>query len=159
MRYGIDTRNNTSRAFVALAPCCGTMGALNYKEPTMANRKNEVTPRERKFAELYASGLYSKSGAAREAGYNPASASTQATKQLRRKVIVKLVKQFMDEDRRLQQLDATWVKQQLAKIAHKAEQGGQYTESISALDKLGKAHGVYEKDNQQKAAVSLKMEF
>ena len=125
----------------------------------MAHTKNEVTPRERKFAELYASGLYSKSGAAREAGFNPASASTQATKQLRRKVIVKMVKQFMDEDRRLRQLDASYVKQQLGKIAHKAESSGKYTEALSALDKLGKAHGVYEKDNQQKAAVSLEMKF
>ena len=125
----------------------------------MAHTKNEVTPRERKFAELYASGLYSKSGAAREAGFNPASASTQATKQLRRKVIVKMVKQFMDEDRRLRQLDASYVKQQLGKIAHKAESRGKYTEALSALDKLGKAHGVYEKDNQQKAAVSLEMKF
>lgn len=127
----------------------------------MAKKKKtqEVTPRERKFAELYASGLYSKSGAAREAGWNPTSCSTMASRMLKRKDIKKLIKLFMDEDRRLQQLDATYVKQQLGKIAHKAEASGQYTEAISALDKLGKAHGVYEKDNQQKAAVSLEMKF
>ena len=153
----VDKYTNTSEALVALAPCCGTMGTLNYKELTMAKR--ETTPRERRFAELYASGLYSKGGAARAAGWNPVSCPTLASRLLRRKDIKKLIKQFMDEDRRLRQLDATWVKQQLAKIAHRAEVSGQYTESISALDKLGKAHGVYEKDNQQKAAVSLEMKF
>lgn len=121
--------------------------------------KREMKPRERRFCELFASGLYHKSGAAREAGYNPSSAGTHANKLLKRKDIKKLIKAYMDEDERLRKLDGQYVKQQLGKIAHKAESSGQYTEALSALDKLGKVHGLYEKDNQQKAAVSLEMKF
>lgn len=121
--------------------------------------KKTMKPRDRKFAQLYATGLYSASGAMREAGCNPASSSTVAGKALKRKEVKQLIKQIQDEDERLRALDGEYVRQQLAKIAHKTEASGQYTEALSALDKLGKAHGVYEKDNIQKAQVNLSMEF
>ena len=122
-------------------------------------QEREMTPRERKFCEFFASGFYSKAGAAREAGYNPAGAGDIGSRLLKRPDIKKLVTQLLDEDKAFRALDGEYVKQQLGKIAHRAEGSGQYTEALSALDKLGKVHGLYEKDNQQKAAVSLKMEF
>ena len=109
-----------------------------------------LTPKQARFVEEYLVDLNATQAAIR-AGYSENTASEIGYENLRKPQIAEAIQKARLERSEKTESSAEWVIKRLEIEAEKKESSG--AERISALDKLGKHHGVYEVDNSQKVQI------
>lgn len=93
--------------------------------------------------------------AAIRAGYSAHTAKVQGSKLLTHPNVVALVKKLRDEQRDKTVIDRQWILDKFQEIAESPKESGQTR--ATALDKMAKIVGAYERDNEQKGITAVKI--
>ncbi len=111
---------------------------------------SKLTAKQARFVEEYLIDLNATQAAIR-AGYSEKTSHAIGQENLRKPIIAEAVAKARQERSEKTKSSADWVVEKLEKEAEDAANSG--AERISALDKLGKHHGIYEVDNSQKTVI------
>ncbi len=119
-----------------------------------------LKPIEYLFAKYYARGGYTREEclmlAHEQTGKDlPKNLSAKASRWSNRPDIMGYVKYQRREYEKQSKIDAQWLRQELVDII----KFGRSSEKRQAIETLAKMNGYFDKDNQQKAQVTLNMEF
>ena len=114
--------------------------------------KRDLTPKQQRFVEEYLIDLNGTQAAIR-AGYAVSGAAVEASRLLTNANISEAIQKQRDKLSDEATKSGRWVLERLVKEAEAIENSD--TARISALDKLGRHHGIYETDNAQKGLGGL----
>jgi len=113
---------------------------------------SKLSGKQKRFVEEYLIDLNATQAAIR-AGYSERTARAIGSENLAKPYIADAISKAQKERSDNAKSDALWVIEKLEREAQDGENTG--SERISALDKLGRHHGIYERDNSQKGLGSL----
>lgn len=121
-----------------------------------------MKPAHERFSQLMASGRHTQSSAWLEThgnkkGLSPQQVTSRAYKLNKKPIIQFRIKELQEEYALKAGVSAEWVINRLVDMVESSMSSK--SDVKGALDTINKMSGYYEKDNQQKALTTLKMEF
>lgn len=119
-----------------------------------------MKPQIRRFCELVASGMYTNTAAAIEAGYSPKTARSQASTLLTKPNIQNYIKDLQEQHAKAVNIDAEWCRKELIRVKQLAIDTGDLSNAAKSIDLLNRMGGYYAKDNeQQQAQITINTKF